>query len=72
MPPPQPSPALRPLLKKIGLNERETEVYLALLPMKIARASVIAKAAQQSRSHTYIVLRTLQEKGSSPRSSGET
>lgn len=57
------SPALHPLLRKIGLSDREIDVYLAILPMKIARASAIAKAARQSRSHTYIVLRTLQEKG---------
>jgi sugar-specific transcriptional regulator TrmB len=57
------SPSLRPLLKRLGLNERETEVYLALLPMKIGRATDIAKAAKQSRSHAYLVLRSLQEKG---------
>jgi predicted transcriptional regulator len=39
------------------------EVYLALLPMKVARASAIAKAGKQSRSHTYLVLRSLEEKG---------
>ena len=56
-------PSLRPLLRRIGLDERETEVYLALLPMKIGRASSVAKAAKQSRSHTYLVLRSLEEKG---------
>ena len=57
------SPSLRPLLRRIGLDERETEVYLALLPLKIGRASAIAKAAKQSRSNTYLVLRNLEEKG---------
>lgn len=55
--------AIRPLLRRIGLDEREVEVYLALLPLKVARASAIAKAARQSRSHTYLVLRSLQDKG---------
>ncbi len=55
--------ALRPLLSRIGLDPREVEVYLALLPMKIARASVIATKAKQSRSHTYLVLRSLELKG---------
>lgn len=55
--------SLRPLLARIGLDEREVEVYLALLPLKVARASMIAKAAKQSRSHTYLVLRSLEAKG---------
>lgn len=55
--------ALRPLLRRIGLDEREIEVYLVILSLKIARASAIAKAAKQSRSHTYLVLRSLEEKG---------
>lgn len=55
--------SLRPLLKRIGLDEREIEVYLVLLPLKVARASAISKAAKQSRSHTYLVLRSLEEKG---------
>lgn len=55
--------AIRPLLKRIGLSDREIEVYLALLPLKLARASAIAKAAKQSRSHTYLVLRSLEERG---------
>lgn len=63
MPPAPSHPALRPLLRRIGLDEREAEVYLALLPLKVARASAIAKASKQSRSHTYLVLRSLEEKG---------
>jgi predicted DNA-binding transcriptional regulator len=51
------------LLHRIGLNDRECDVYLALLPMKIARASAVARAAKQSRSHTYLILRSLEEKG---------
>ena len=55
--------AIRPLLKRLGLDERECEVYLALLPLRIARASTIAKLAKQSRSHAYLILRSLQRKG---------
>lgn len=55
--------AVRPLLKRLGLHEKETDVYLALLAMKIGRASAIAKAARQSRSHTYLILRDLKAKG---------
>ncbi len=55
--------AIRPLLRRIGLDEREIEVYLALLAMKTARAAQIAKTAKQSRSHTYLILDALKEKG---------
>jgi predicted DNA-binding transcriptional regulator len=55
--------AVRSLLRRLGLEEREVDVYLALLGLKSARASAIAKAARQSRSHTYLVLRALKEKG---------
>jgi len=55
--------AIRPLLLRIGLDEKEIEVYLALLPLKVARASAIAKAAKQERSHVYLLLRNLEEKG---------
>ena len=55
--------AIRPLLKRIGLDEKEIEIYLALLPLKMARASAIAKAAKQSRSHAYLILRELEAKG---------
>jgi sugar-specific transcriptional regulator TrmB len=55
--------AIRPLLRRIGLDEKEIEIYLALLPLKMARAADIAKAAKQSRSHTYLILRGLEEKG---------
>jgi len=55
--------AIRPLLKRIGLTDRECDVYLTLLPLKIARASTVAKLAKQSRSHTYLILRELEERG---------
>ena len=55
--------AVRPLLRRIGFDEREIEVYLALTAMKIGKAAQIAKSSGQSRSHTYLILRGLQEKG---------
>jgi predicted transcriptional regulator len=55
--------AIRPLLKRIGLDDKETEVYLALLSLKMAKASAIAKASKQERTHTYLILRSLEEKG---------
>jgi hypothetical protein len=45
------------------LDERETEIYLALLGLKSAGATEIAAAARQSRSHAYLVLRALEAKG---------
>jgi sugar-specific transcriptional regulator TrmB len=54
---------LRFLLTKLGLEEREVEVYLALIALGIAPASHIAKQANLQRSNTYLVLRSLEEKG---------
>ena len=56
-------PSLRALLKRIGLQDREAEVYLAILTLKSARASAVADLARQSRSHTYLVLKALMERG---------
>src|SRR3989338_2043411 len=56
-------PSIRALLARAGLDPKEIEIYLALLAMKAGRVSGIAKAAKQSRSHTYLVLRSLEEKG---------
>lgn len=55
--------AIRPLLKRVGLDDKEIEVYLAVLSLKTERASAIAKAAKQARSNTYLLLRSLAEKG---------
>lgn len=57
------SDSIRPLLRRIGLDDKEIEIYLAVLPLKMARATQVAKAAKQSRSHTYLILRSLGEKG---------
>ncbi len=55
--------AIRPLLSRIGLDAKEIEVYLVILSLKVARASAIAAAAKTTRSHTYIILRNLEQKG---------
>jgi hypothetical protein len=57
------STSLRALLKRIGLDAKEVEVYLAALSLKSARASDIAVIAKQSRSHTYLMLRSLEGRG---------
>lgn len=55
--------SIRPLLQRVGLDEKQTEVYLAILSLKAAGASDIAKLAKQSRSHTYLILRDLEKMG---------
>lgn len=55
--------SLRPLLQKAGLTDKEAEIYLALLALHSGRVSSIAKTSGQSRSHTYLVLQSLEEKG---------
>ncbi len=55
--------AIRPLLRRIGLDEREVDVYLVILGLKLARATTISRAAKQSRSNTYLILRSLEKKG---------
>lgn len=55
--------AIRPLLQRAGLDDKEAEVYLAILSLKMAKASQVAKVAKQSRSHTYLMLRNLEQKG---------
>jgi len=55
--------SVRQLLARLGIDDREAEVYLALLPTKIGRVSAIAKAAKQPRTLTYVLLENLEEKG---------
>jgi sugar-specific transcriptional regulator TrmB len=56
------SDSIRNILKRLGLDEREREIYLALLPLKIARVSTIAKASKQPRTLAYVVLEKLEQK----------
>jgi hypothetical protein len=55
--------SIRPLLQRAGLNDKEAEIYLTLLSLRSARVTDIARTAKQSRSHTYLVLKSLEEKG---------
>lgn len=55
--------AIRPLLLRAGLDAREIEVYLAILSLKSAKATQVASVAKQSRSHTYLMLRSLEKRG---------
>jgi len=54
---------LQTILKKIGLNEKEAIIYLALLELKEGAPSSVAKKTGLKRPTTYIVLNTLEEKG---------
>src|SRR3990167_2994588 len=51
------------ILTKIGLTQRESDAYLALLKLKEALASEISKKTKESRSHLYDTLKSLIEKG---------
>ena len=50
-------------IEKVGLNQKETRVYLALLELGSASAYSIAPKAQLKRPITYIVLENLIQKG---------
>jgi predicted transcriptional regulator len=50
-------------LKKVGLDDKQIEIYLAVLSLKTAKASEIAALGRQSRSHAYIILRELERMG---------
>jgi sugar-specific transcriptional regulator TrmB len=54
---------LSEVLNKIGLGEKETRVYLALLELGTAPVQAIAQKAGLKRPTTYLVLDSLQEKG---------
>lgn len=54
---------LTTILNKIGLNEKEAQVYLALLELGSQPASVVGKKAGINRSTTYLVLETLIKRG---------
>ena len=51
------------VLQKLGLTEKETKVYLALLRVGEAPVVTVAKQADIPRTHCYDILRTLSEKG---------
>lgn len=51
------------ILKKVGLNEKEALVYLALLELGSQPASVIGKKSKINRSTAYLILENLMKKG---------
>jgi sugar-specific transcriptional regulator TrmB len=51
------------ILKDIGLSEKETKVYLALLGLGEETASRISEIANLNRVTTYTLLKSLKEKG---------
>lgn len=54
---------LKSLLQKIGLTDKDSEVYLACLELGTQPASVIAKKAGLKRPTTYLILEGLVRKG---------
>lgn len=54
---------LHQILQKIGLSEKDAEVYLACLELGTQPASTIAKKAGLKRPTTYMILDALQKKG---------
>jgi sugar-specific transcriptional regulator TrmB len=54
---------IQELLQKLGLSEKETEVYLALFAQGKTTPARLAKATNINRSTVYAVLVTLKEKG---------
>lgn len=55
--------AIRSLLGRVGLEEKEISVYLTLLSLKTSKITELATLAQQSRSYTYLIIRSLIRKG---------
>lgn len=54
---------LNQILQKIGLSEKDAEVYLAALELGTQPASVIAKKAGLKRPTTYLILESLLKRG---------
>ena len=54
---------LNNVLQKIGLSDKDSEVYLACLELGTQPASVIAKKAGLKRPTTYLILEGLLKKG---------
>lgn len=56
-------PKLQSALKQFGLNEKESVIYLALLPLGSATASVLSYRTNIQRSTVQYVCQTLNKKG---------
>jgi DNA-binding MarR family transcriptional regulator len=50
-------------LKDLGLNEKQAEIYLALVEIGRGTAYAIAKHAKVKRPNTYVILEELRKKG---------
>jgi predicted transcriptional regulator len=51
------------VLAKVGLNQKEADVYIALLGLGSASVETIAKKSGTARATTYLVLSNLQKQG---------
>jgi predicted DNA-binding transcriptional regulator len=58
-----PHKEIQSLLLDAGLNENEARIYTTLLFLSVAPAGTIAKHSGIKRSHTYLLLSSLQERG---------
>ena len=58
-----PENKLKQAIKGYGLNERETEVFLALLELGVANGHEVAKKSGVIRTTTYSILEELGRKG---------
>lgn len=54
---------MKEALREFGLNERETEVYLALVRLKEATAPTLATRTKINKSTVYLELENLMQKG---------
>ena len=56
-------PELNVILEEIGLTQKKSEIYLALLKLGEETASRISEIAELNRITTYTILKSLSEKG---------
>ena len=54
---------LTPFLKNLGLNDKEANIYLALLQLGKSTATKIAKKSGLKRPTTYVIIEQLIDKG---------
>lgn len=54
---------IKEVLEEIGLSEKEVDVYLALLKLGEASASRVSEIANLNRVTSYVLLKSLSEKG---------
>ena len=54
---------IKAVLEEVGLSEKEVEIYLALLKLGEASASRVSEIADLNRVTSYVLLKSLSEKG---------